>query len=316
MPDPQSTSSAAPELDQSLLDQLQAAVRRHVTVDSISVGGGRAGSAHVDRIEVGKATIDKVTIEHFSSQVRCGSALLRNVRAILELHYEVRWSYDLKWFGSDEGTKTLGSNAKTIPLHDIRIPMLRDISLEIPTVDVADVSATVQPVTDVALGSATFSGVAIQDTRLPSSGFRISGLGFASFQVEQFAAPDADSARLTIAQFSPDEPLHLPDVSVGNIELPDVEVPDVGSPEPVTVMDIQIETFEAPVFKIGDFFKAVFVAKPVLHLQIGELVLSDLSATASIGAVQVEGVTTPVAVHGIELGELSLTGLLAEGISV
>ena len=88
------------------------------------------------------------------------------------------------------------------------------------------------------------------------------------------------------------------------------------SPEPVTLMDIQPETFEAPVFKIGDIFKAVFVATPVLHLQIGELVLTELSASASIGAVQIAGVSTPVSVEGIRLSDLTLDQLCVDKITV
>ena len=96
----------------------------------------------------------------------------------------MRWSYDLKWFGSDSGVKTLGSKAKPLPLHDIRIPMLRDIAFAIPAADVSDVSATVLPVTNVALGGASFTGLAIDDTRLPSDGFQLSGLDFASLEIE------------------------------------------------------------------------------------------------------------------------------------
>ncbi len=302
--------------DARLLDQLTAAVRRRLTVDGISAVGGRAASVNVDRIEVGEAAVEKVTVEHFSARVNCGAALLRNVRAILEMHFSVRWSYDLKAFGSDSGTRTLGSKAKTIPLHDIRIPVLRDIDLEVPEVEVADVTASVQPVEDVALGAAGFSGLAIDSTRVPSSGFQMTGLGFASLGIGHFTAPDADSAGLSVARFSPEAPLRLPDVAVGNIDLPEVEVPEVGSAEPVSLLGIQTETFEAPVFKIGSLFKAVFVVTPVLHLQIGELVLSDLKAAASIGAVRVQGLTTPVTVQGLELRGLTLDGLSAEGISV
>jgi hypothetical protein len=81
-------------------------------------------------------------------------------------------------------------------------------------------------------------------------------------------------------------------------------------------MDVQPEEFEAPVFKIGNLFKATFIATPVLHLQIGELVLSDLSASASIGAVQIRGVSTPVTVRGVRLGELTLDQLSVDQISI
>ncbi len=316
MPQQPLTSLATPPLDPQLLDQLENALRRRITVERIATAGGRAGSVHVDRINVGEASIDSVTIDDLAAHLKCGAALLRNVRAILELHFEVRWSYDLKWFGSDNGVKTLGSKEKPIPLHDIRIPMLRDIAFDIPSAEVSDVSATVLPVTNVALGGASFEGLAIDDTRLPSDGFQLSGMDFASLEIESFAAPAADSRQLTIARFAPDEPLRLPDIGLGAIQLPEVDVPDVASPEPVTLMDIQPETFEAPVFKIGDIFKAVFVATPVLHLQIGELVLTELSASASIGAVQIAGVSTPVSVEGIRLGDLTLDQLCVDKITV
>lgn len=315
MPTSSLTSLNAP-LDPQLLEALENALKRRINVERIATAGGRAGSVQIDRIDVGEATIDQVTVEDLAAHLKCGSALLRDVRAILELHFEVRWSYDLKWFGSDSGTKVLGSKAKPIPLHDIRIPMLRDIAFDIPRADVSDVSAVVLPVTEVALGGASFEGLAIDDTRLPSDGFQLSGLDFGGLEIESFAVPAADSRELRIARFEPDEPLRLPDIGLGTIQLPEVEVPDVGSPEPVTLMDISPETFEAPVFKIGDLFKAVFVATPVLHLQIGELVLRELSATASIGAVQISGVSTPVAVHGVTLGDLKLDQLTVDRITV
>lgn len=311
-----SGNGAHPELDIGLLEQLVAAAVRRVQIDRVTTAAGRAGSVHVDRIDVGSATIEQVTIQNFAANLHCGSALLRNVRAILELHFKVRWSYDLKWFGSDSGIKALGSKAKPIPLHDIRIPMLRDIGFEIPEVAVEDVEATVQPVTDVALGGAGFEDLAIDDTRLPSDGFQITGLDFGALEIESFSAPAADSRQLTIGRFQPDAPLRLPDIEVRGIALPDVDVPDAGSAEAVSLMGIQPEEFEAPVFKIGNLFKATFIATPVLHLQIGELVLSDLSASASIGAVQVRGVTTPVTVRGVRLGELTLEQLSVEQLSV
>ncbi|WP_210526897.1 hypothetical protein [Rubellimicrobium arenae] len=314
MPDPQLV--AARPLDPQLVQQLQAALRRRITVDSIAVAGGRSASVHVGRIEVGEASIENVTIEHFSSRVTCGSALLRNVRAILELHFEARWAYDLKWFGSDQGVKRLGSKAKTIPLHEIRIPVLRDIEVEVPTVEVSDITASVLPVTDVALGAAGFTGLAIERTRLPSSGFQVSGVGFASFEISHLGLPDADSAQLTIDSFRPEAPLRLPDIAIGNIDIPEVAIPDVGSPEPVTLLDIQTETFEAPVFKIGEFFKVHFVVEPVLHLQIGELVLSELRANASIGALRIKELSTPVSLQGVRLGDLTLGQLSVDGLHV
>lgn len=305
-----------PELDPALLEQLASTAVRHLQIDRVATAAGRAGSVAVDRIDLGDATVDRVTIKDFTASLHCGSALLRNVRAILELHFKVRWSYDLKWFGSDSGMKTLGSKAKPIPLHDLRIPMLQDIAFEVPEAEVEDIEATVQPITQVALDGASFEDLAIDDTRLPSDGFGVTGLEVGSLEVESFSAPAADSGRVTIARFQPDAPLQLPDVEIRGISLPEVEVPDAGSAEAVSLMDIEPEEFEAPAFKIGDLFKATFVATPVLHLQIGELVLSELTAMASVGAVQVRGVQAPVSAQGIKLSDVKLDQLSAEQISI
>jgi hypothetical protein len=311
-----SGNGGAPTLDMHLLEQLVTATLRRVRIERVTTDAGRAGSVQVDRIEVGDATIDQVTIQDFAAGLHGGSALLRNVRAILELHFQVRWRYDLKWFGSDSGTKTLGSKAKPIPLHDIRLPMLQDIGFEVAETAADDIKATVQPVTGVALGSASFQDLAIDETRLPSDGFGVTGLDFGSVEIESFSAPAADSRQLTVGRFQPEAPLQLPDVEVRGLTLPEVDVPEAGSAGAVSLMDIQPEDFEAPVFKIGDLFEAIFVATPVLHLQIGELVLSGLKASASIGAVQVKGLRTPVAVQGIRLGDLTLGQLSADQISI
>jgi hypothetical protein len=311
-----SGNGATPELDMHLLEQLVAATLRRVRIERVMTDAGRAGSVHVDRIEVGDATIDKVTIHDFAAGLHGGSALLRNVRAILELHFQVRWRYDLKWFGSDSGTKTLGSKAKPIPLHDIRLPMLRDIGFEIPETGADDIEVTVQPVTDVALGGASFHDLAIDETRLPSEGFGVTGLEFGSVEIESFSAPAADSRQLTVGRFQPEAPLRLPDLEVRGLTLREVDVPEAGSAGAVSLMDIQPEEFEAPVFKIGDLFEAIFVATPVLHLQIGELVLSGLKASASIGAVQIQGLRTPVSVRGVRLGDLTLNQLSVDQLSI
>jgi len=306
----------APQLDPALLEELVAGVVRSLRVNRIAAASGQAGSIRLDRVEIGDASVGAVKIRGLSTRINCGAALLKNVRAILEIHFEVRWSYDLKWFGSDSGIKTLGSKAKPIPLHDIRIPMLQDIAVDVPEATVTDLEADVQDVTGVALGGGRFENLEIDDTRLPSAGFTLSGMNFASAEIESFGVPSADSKRLTIGNFSPDQPVALPDVEIRGVDIPEVAVPEVTSDGAVSIMDIDPEDFEAPMFKIGDLFKAVFVARPILHLQIGELVLTELTASARVDALRLEGTQAPVAVHGIELGALNLDQLTANGILI
>jgi len=304
------------QLDTGLLDSLTSAVLRKINIAQLSSARGRAESTDIDAISFGETSVDKVNIQNLSTDIKCGAAILRNVRIILELHYKVNWSYDLKWLGSDSGTKVLGSKAKPIPLHDIHIPVLQDISLDIPEAEVEDIEADIQPVTNTSLGGVSFEQLAVNNTNLPSDGFSISGLDFKSLELETFGAPASDSENVTISQFSPDNPVSLPSLSVSGIDIPSVSIDDVTSSDAVSIMDIQTEEFEAPAFKIGNLFKVYFITTPILHLQIGELVLSDLEAAASIGEVRVEGVSSAVAANGIKLDELTLENLIVNRVKV
>ena len=305
-----------PQLDVGLLDKLKNAVLRRINIAQLASAHGRAESAHIDTVIFEDTNVDKVNIENLSTNIRCGAALLRNVRIILELHYKVNWSYDLKWLGSDSGTKVLGSKAKPIPLHDIRIPVLQDIALDIPQAEVEDIEADIQPLTNVSLGGVSFDELAVNNTNLPSDGFSISGMDFKSFELETFGVPASGSENVTISQFSPDNRVDLPTISVSGIDIPSVAIDDVVSDGAVSIMDIQPEEFEAPAFKIGDIFKVYFITTPVLHLQIGELVLSELEASASIGSVSVQGASSAVAANGIKLDGLTLGNLTVNKVKV
>jgi len=307
---------ASPQLDRSLLDSLTSAVLRRINIAQLASAQGRAESVKIDAVTFDEPNVEQLTIENLSTNITCGAAILRNVRVILELHYTVKWSYDLKWLGSDSGTKVLGSKAKPIPLHDIRIPVLQDISLDIPQAEVQDIDAAIQPVNNLSLGGVGFKGLEVNNTNLPSDGFSVSGMGFDSFQLDSFGVPASDSENVSIKQFAPDNRVSLPTISVSGIDIPSVAIDDVVSDGAVSVMDIDPEDFEAPVFKIGNMFKAYFNARPVLHLQIGELVLSDLEASAHIGSVSVNGASAGFAATGIKMEGLTLDELTVNQVKI
>jgi len=311
---PGPAAAAHPGLDAALLDALTSAVLRRIRIARLAAHSGEAGSARIEKVEFTNVGVEKADIENLTTKVKCGAALLRNVRLILELHYEVGWSYDLKWLGSDSGTKTLGSTAKPIPLHDFRIPVLQDIALQIPQATVTDIQADVDSVADLDLGGVAFEGLELNNTRLPSDGFSITGLSFGSFELESFGVPGSDSDDVRIERFAPTKPVKLPTLTVRDIETPAVGIDDVVSDGAVSLMDIQTEVFEAPVFKIGDFFKVKFVTTPVLHLQIGELVLTELEGSAAIGSVAVSGVSAELAALGVGLDRLHLDSLTIDDV--
>lgn len=260
----------------------------------------------IARLELNDTSVDNVIVEGLSTEVRCGSAVLHDVRAILELNFTAHWSYDLKWLGSDSGIKVLGSKANTIELHDIRLPMLQDFHFEIPEVELDDVDIGIGPLTDIALGGSELEGLRLTDTDAPSEGFALAGIDLGNLQISALEIPGTRTGSMSVDNFRPTEPLILPEVKLGPIHIPGIEIDDVGSDGAVSIMGAELEPIVAPVFKIGNLFKIKLVVDPVLHLQIGELVLSELEASARIESVAARSIHSRINIDGLSMEELVL----------
>lgn len=292
--------------DAGTLQALAEAAVRHLSVDSIQALSGSSAALNIGRLELNDTGVDHVVVEGLSTQISCGSAVLHNVRAILELNFTAHWSYDLKWLGADNGIKVLGSKANTIELHDIQLPMLQDFRFEIPEVEVNDVEIGIEPLTEIALGGSKLEGLRLADTDAPSDGFSLAGIDLGDLQVTGLDIPGTRTGSMSIDNFKPNDPLTLPAVTLGPISIPGIEIDDIGSDGAVSVMGAELEPIEAPVFKIGNLFKIKLVVDPILNLQIGELVLSELKASAQIDAVTARDIHSTINIDGLSMQELVL----------
>ncbi len=300
------TRTALGQPDADTLQALAEATVRHLSVDRILARCGSSAAMEIARLELNDTSVDNVIVEGLTTEVRCGSAVLHDVRAILELNFTAHWNYDLKWLGSDSGIKVLGSKANTIELHDIRLPMLQDFRFEIPEVELDDVDIDIDPLIDIALGGGELEGLQLADTDAPSEGFSLAGIDLGDLQITGLEVPGTRTGSMSVDNFKPTEPLTLPGVKLGPISIPGIEIDDVGSDGAVSIMGAELESIEAPVFKIGNLFKIKLVVDPVLHLQIGELVLSDLQASAHIESVSARNIRSSINIDGLSMEELVL----------
>lgn len=285
---------------------LAAAVRKNLNIEELVALCGSSASLDIARIELADTSADHVQIENLAMQVQCGSAMLHDVRAIIELNFTAHWEYDLKWLGSDSGVKPLGEKASTIELHDIALPMLEDFAFEIPAVEVEDVEVNIEPLTDLTLGGSEFEGLRVTRTDAPKDGFSVSNIDLGDLEITGIKVPATSSERVEIDRFSPMQAIKLPSVDLGPVTVPAISIDDVQSDGAVSVLGAQLESIAAPIFKIGDVFKIKLVVDPVLHLQIGSVVLSELEASASIETVSIRDIETEVSVSGVAMEELQL----------
>ncbi|MBX2886079.1 MAG: hypothetical protein KTR32_39350 [Granulosicoccus sp.] len=294
------------EPDAATIDALTAAVQKNLKIDEILALRGGSQSLDIGKIELDNSSAEQVTVEELSMRVHCGSACLKDVRAIIELSFTAHWEYDLKWLGSDSGVKALGKKANTVSLHDIALPMLEDFVFDVPVVDIEDIEVTVDPIQDLKLGGSELEGLRVSQTDAPTGGLSITNLDLGELEITGVKIPGTHSQTVTIDRFRPNDRLNLPAVSLGPITVPAIEIDDVQSDGAVSVMGAELQGISAPVFKIGDLFKIKIVVDPVLHLQFGSVVLSDLEASARMNAVSINNIESDVNVEAVSMQDLEL----------
>jgi len=304
------------EPDAQTLQALADAAARQLSVDKINALYGSTKALNIARVALENTQLDDVTIDNLKTRISCGAAVLHNVRAILELNFTAQWSYDLKWLGSDSGTKVLGSKANTIELHDIELPMLQDFVFDVADVRISDVEASIDPLTDVNLGASEFEGLCVSNTDAPSDGFKLTGLDLGQLEVGGLQVPGTHTQSLSIDTFTPSGSIELPSIDLGPISIPAVEIDDVSSDGAVSVIGAQLEVIEAPVFKIGSLFKVKLVVDPVFHLQIGSLVLTQLQASADVESVTARGISSEVCVEGLTMSDIDVHEASVDNISL
>jgi hypothetical protein len=287
---------------------------RTVDISQIAVVSGTAGSLGVERIEIGDAVIDRLVVEGVSASIQAGTTMLQDVRFVLELRLSVDWWYDFGWLGSGGDTVNLPSLSFGLNIGNVLVPSLDDINLSVPSATVNNAGASIAPITALDLGGATFRDLRVNDTRLPSAGFGLSGMDLGAVSIATVGFPAASSRRLGLAHFSPNAPVRLPAAEVTGIEIPSAQIPNVVSQGAVDIEDAQA-TRRGVSLSLG-LFGFTFWVQPVFDIHIGQMTLSNVTAAASIQRLRLEDVRAPVTISGVMMGDLQLQELTVNQISI
>jgi len=295
--------------------ELVATALRTVNISQLLVASGTIGSLRVGSVQLGQATVDRLVIKGIATSVHSGKASFDHVRSIIRIEVIVDWWYDIL-FSSGSGRETFTSPLIPLEVGNLLVPSLQDINVAVPAVTITGVQAQVAPVANLDLGGARFDDVRVNVTRLPADGFDVSGLELGSLTVSGVGVPATATDGVSVGQFRPNGNVALPGVQLSGIEIPAAQAPSVGSSSPVNVFGLQPQD----PYPIGGLDLGVFgfsiAVKPFVDLQIGVLTLDDVSLRTAIDSLGVEGVTTPVTVQGIVLGDVRLQQLTVNQITI
>lgn len=295
----------APDLAALLVPAL-----KRIDVAQILARSGTAGSIGVGRIELGRATIDRVNIQGVNATLDAGETRLEGVRGVLRIQLRVRF-------------RVLGVTRN--PTTDFRfpfnvgtvvVPNLDNISVNVPAASLSDTQISVQPVVNLDLGAGRFTDLRIDGTHLPAAGFGLDGLGLGAVRLRDLAVPATFTEQLSIGTFAPDHPLQLPATVVSNVNLPDVDVGRVSSTAPISIPNItpvnleQSAGFDLIILSIRVFLR------PVIDIQMSALTINDIEAASSIQRIALENISAPVTIRNLRLGELELSEVTINEITV
>lgn len=292
-----------------------ASMLRRADIQSVKLASADASTLKIDEVDIGDASVERVSLANIRTLVNTGRLTMNNVRTLMSMRIRVRWEVRI-W-----GPNPSGSFTFTVPFDipfnvgDLEIPGLDDLDIQVPSGVAEDTTASVQPIANLTFNGGRVDNIEIADIRLPVNGYGLAGVGFDSFTLSHVGVPDASIGKVTIGSLIPNGLLTLPSAEISNIGIGNVSVPSVTSNRPVTVSDI---TATPPPFRLIDLW-ILFVdiqLLPVMTMSVDGVTLDDMEATSTISSITLENMRFPLQVKGMELSDISVTGLRANEISL
>lgn len=287
------------------LGLLGAQVSRKIAIDQVSVDNGSLNNLRVENVTLGSASIGTLKVENTQASLANATAVLNQVRSIVELDFHLKWEIDLGWIGHWDGNEHMGSLDIPVDLGTITVPSLGDIDLQVPSIDIPGLVAKMQPISQLDLGNLDLDGLRLDKLSLPSAGVSISGLGVGELSLSSLSVPAASGEAMRVNRAAPSKQLTLPGASLENVVIPKIAIPaaqsgafqaDAGASDKSIGVNLRI-------------LKVSVVVTPTVHLDVGSMTLSNAQLGATLGKVSLDNISLPVSLEGISSGELGLNSI-------
>jgi hypothetical protein len=288
-------------------------VTHTIHIAEVQTASGQVASIEVDKITPGEAHVGGLSLTNASFAINAGTALLQNVRFLLRLEFTLTYWYNFGFF-SGSGSDNLGTIAIPFNAGDVVVPSLNNIGLNIPNIGATNVSASIAPIVNFVLGGAGFTNLVADTVTLPSAGFQLGGLAVGPVSIASLQVPDALVAKVSIATFNPTGNVVVPSVQLNNINLPSASAGDIQSASPITISNITASA-QGVSGNFGIFGIGIMVT-PVINTFIGSLQLSNVKISGNVGAAQIQNISVPIAISGINLKTISIAGIDVTNITL
>jgi hypothetical protein len=285
-----------------------------IKVSQTSIAQSRVQQVSVGEIKIGAVHIDQLTLNNVHVQTSTGLAQMRNVHLSLTLAFGLDWRIGVKISMpnfipdvdfSDSGTIDLGTLTLGIGFGDLTLPGLADLSFDIPSLPVNDLSAVIGSIKNLNLGAVLAEQISAQNLVTPTQGFQISGLGVVGVSVSGLGIPDAAVDKATIRRITGGT-LPIPALSIPNIVLPQASIPTMRSQNVDAASNLVVSSL--PTVDIG-LLAATLKVTTTATFHLDELRLDNVKASAAIGEIALKNVVLPYEVLNVTLSQIGIQTL-------
>jgi hypothetical protein len=283
-----------------------------VGVPALTAQQANLNKIDIGTLAVGPIAVGSLVIDNTDFAMNAAQAILRNLSVTLGLNLKIKWSIDVELF-SDSGTEDLGTVEFDVPLPDLTLAPLDNISVNIPTLTAQNASGQADPLS-LSVSNATADQIRASNTVLPTAGFTVAGLSVTSIEGEQIDVPAVGIDSATVAHLHGD-PIVIPNFTLRNLTLPAAQSPSITNTAPL-VMPLALGPLRpAPGIDIGILSVALLIT-PIVTTHVGHLEITSVTASATVGQISLRDVTLPYDVLNLRLSQLGINSVAIPSFAV
>ena len=275
-------------------------------VPQLSVNQANLQSVSIGQLGLGPISVGNLVLNNIDVSMSAAQGVLQNMSVTLTLHISVEWHVHI---GLPDGipdidigdTYDLGSFSFSLPVGNVVIPGLNNLNFHIPSLTAQNLSVSASPV-GVQLTNVVADQLHAADVTLPAAGFTIAGLTLTSLTGNGIGIPAATVGHATVQHLHGD-PLQVPSLTLGGLQLPAAQIPVISSSTPLDIpANLQ---GPSPGFDAGILRVAIHIVPSVLT-HIDHLEITGASASASAAQIVLHDVKLPYDALNLTLSQIGI----------
>lgn len=274
------------------------------TISQADIQRSGVGAISVGQVGIGPIKIGQLVLTDLALNTAGDGAFLRNFVVTVTYTMQLDWHLHIDFPGhpiDDAGTEDLDSPSFTVGFGDIRVPGIENLKIDIASLSADNIAATANPIQNLQLGAAVAEQIQARNLKLPAQGFSIAGLGIGALNVGGFGVPAASLDALTIGRVHGDA-FPLGQMALANLALPSAAIADITSQGVDATATPKPKAFHLDLGCLDLTLKV----NPQAEAHIDQLVIRNITASTSIGKIELHNVVAPYELLNLTLSQVGI----------